>query len=143
MSEEKDHVIFTTPDDETDFVEEKDALPVGADVGEAVGPGGEIDWDCPCLQGMTDGPCGEKFKDAFSCFVYSQEEEKGSDCINQFQAMQECLVANADYYGFNDEEENKETTEAATDSSDVKETAEAVTEVAIEAAESVAVKSDS
>ena len=41
-------------------------------------------WE-PCLQcsdttlaaGMTDGPCGDKFKDAFSCFVYSQEEEKG------------------------------------------------------------------
>jgi hypothetical protein len=47
----KDHIIFTTPDDEADFTEEKDSLPVGADVGEAVGPGGEIDWDCPCLQG--------------------------------------------------------------------------------------------
>eukprot|EP00045_Choanoeca_perplexa_P020856 m.5188 g.5188 ORF g.5188 m.5188 type:complete len:148 (-) comp7480_c0_seq1:223-666(-) len=115
MSEGKDHIIFTTPDDESDFIEEKDALPVGADVGEAVGPGGEIDWDCPCLHGMTDGPCGDKFKEAFSCFVYSQEEQKGSDCVGQFQAMQECLVANADYYGFGDDEPAEPSTQAEED----------------------------
>lgn len=27
---------------------------------------GEINWDCPCLGGMADGPCGEEFKKAFS-----------------------------------------------------------------------------
>jgi intermembrane space import and assembly protein 40 len=46
---------------------------------------GEINWDCPCLGGMAHGPCGEEFKAAFSCFVYSQEEPKGMDCIDKFQ----------------------------------------------------------
>jgi intermembrane space import and assembly protein 40 len=46
---------------------------------------GEINWDCPCLGGMAHGPCGEQFKTAFSCFVYSTEEPKGMDCIEKFQ----------------------------------------------------------
>lgn len=46
---------------------------------------GEINWDCPCLGGMADGPCGEEFKTAFSCFVYSNEEPKGMECIDKFQ----------------------------------------------------------
>ena len=33
-------------------------------------PSGEINWDCPCLGGMAQGPCGQEFKDAFSCFHY-------------------------------------------------------------------------
>lgn len=48
---------------------------------------GEINWDCPCLGGMADGPCGEEFKAAFSCFVYSKEEPKGMDCIDKFQCV--------------------------------------------------------
>lgn len=46
---------------------------------------GEINWDCPCLGGMAHGPCGEEFKSAFSCFVYSTEEPKGMDCVDKFQ----------------------------------------------------------
>ena len=46
---------------------------------------GEINWDCPCLGGMAHGPCGEEFRTAFSCFVYSNEEPKGMDCIEKFQ----------------------------------------------------------
>ena len=46
---------------------------------------GEINWDCPCLGGMAHGPCGEEFKAAFSCFVYSNEEPKGMDCIEKFK----------------------------------------------------------
>ena len=48
---------------------------------------GEINWDCPCLGGMADGPCGEQFKAAFSCFVYSTEEPKGMECIEKFQCV--------------------------------------------------------
>ncbi|GKT85987.1 mitochondrial intermembrane space import and assembly protein 40 [Colletotrichum tofieldiae] len=55
---------------------------------------GEINWDCPCLGGMADGPCGEEFKAAFSCFVYSTEEPKGIDCIEKFQYL--ALDANTD-----------------------------------------------
>jgi len=46
---------------------------------------GEINWDCPCLGGMATGPCGDEFKAAFSCFVYSKEEPKGVDCIENFK----------------------------------------------------------
>lgn len=46
---------------------------------------GEINWDCPCLGGMAHGPCGEDFKAAFSCFVHSEEEPKGMECIDKFK----------------------------------------------------------
>ncbi|KAG6028623.1 hypothetical protein E4U40_000915 [Claviceps sp. LM458 group G5] len=60
---------------------------------------GEINWDCPCLGGMAHGPCGEEFKAAFSCFVYSTDEPKGMDCIDKFQGMQECFRKYPDHYG--------------------------------------------
>ncbi|KZL67277.1 chch domain-containing protein [Colletotrichum incanum] len=60
---------------------------------------GEINWDCPCLGGMADGPCGEEFKAAFSCFVYSTEEPKGMDCIEKFQGMQTCFRKYPEIYG--------------------------------------------
>ncbi|UNI15913.1 Oxidoreductase [Purpureocillium takamizusanense] len=60
---------------------------------------GEINWDCPCLGGMAHGPCGEEFKTAFSCFVYSNEEPKGMDCIEKFQGMQECFRKYPEVYG--------------------------------------------
>lgn len=53
---------------------------------------GEINWDCPCLGGMADGPCGEDFKAAFSCFVFSTEEPKGMDCIDKFQYVTETYL---------------------------------------------------
>ena len=40
-------------------------------------PNGEINWDCTCLGGMPQGPCGQEFKDAFSCFHYRCAGEKG------------------------------------------------------------------
>lgn len=46
---------------------------------------GEINWDCPCLGGMAHGPCGDQFREAFSCFVYSKEEPKGVECIDKFK----------------------------------------------------------
>lgn len=59
---------------------------------------GEINWDCPCLGGMADGPCGPEFKEAFSCFVFSQEEPKGMDCIDKFQNMQQCFQRHPEVY---------------------------------------------
>lgn len=46
---------------------------------------GEINWECPCLGGMAHGPCGEEFKAAFSCFVYSKTDPQGMDCIDNFK----------------------------------------------------------
>lgn len=67
---------------------------------------GEINWDCPCLGGMAHGPCGEQFRAAFSCFVYSKEEPKGVDCIEHFKTMQDCFREHPEIYGSElDEEE--------------------------------------
>ncbi|TDZ49684.1 Mitochondrial intermembrane space import and assembly protein 40 [Colletotrichum trifolii] len=77
-----------------------EALEAEADQQGAFNPEtGEINWDCPCLGGMADGPCGEEFKAAFSCFVYSKEEPKGIDCIEKFQGMQTCFRKYPEVYG--------------------------------------------
>lgn len=56
---------------------------------------------------MASGPCGEQFKSAFSCFHYSTEEIKGSDCVDQFRAMQECMQKYPDLYPQEDDEERE------------------------------------
>merc|ERR1712156_280976 len=61
-------------------------------------PNGEINWNCPCLGGMAMGPCGVEFREAFSCFHYSEAEPKGSDCIEKFVGMQECMSAHPEVY---------------------------------------------
>ncbi|KAJ7999000.1 hypothetical protein DPEC_G00210840 [Dallia pectoralis] len=66
-------------------------------------PSGEINWNCPCLGGMASGPCGTQFKEAFSCFHYSSEEVKGSECIDNFRAMQECMQKYPELYPQEDE----------------------------------------
>jgi len=60
---------------------------------------GEINWDCPCLGGMAYGPCGMQFREAFSCFVFSEEEPKGINCVEKFKAMQDCFRAHPEEYG--------------------------------------------
>ena len=52
---------------------------------------GDINWNCPCLGGMAVGPCGVEFREAFSCFHYSEADPKGSDCIEKFSEMQKCM----------------------------------------------------
>ncbi|CAG8558449.1 12504_t:CDS:2 [Ambispora leptoticha] len=59
---------------------------------------GEINWDCPCLGGMAKGPCGEQFKAAFSCFIYSNAEQKGADCLDAFREMNDCFKKYPDVY---------------------------------------------
>ncbi|ODV80820.1 uncharacterized protein CANTADRAFT_32900, partial [Suhomyces tanzawaensis NRRL Y-17324] len=59
---------------------------------------GEINWDCPCLGGMAHGPCGEEFKEAFACFVYSESEPKGIDCIKKFENMRTCFKQYPEHY---------------------------------------------
>lgn len=60
---------------------------------------GEINWDCPCLGGMAHGPCGMQFREAFSCFVFSEKDPKGIDCVEKFKAMQDCFREHPDVYG--------------------------------------------
>ena len=69
---------------------------------------GEINWDCPCLGGMATGPCGEEFKAAFSCFVYSTEEPKGMDCIEKFKGMQNCFREYPEIYGAELQEDDED-----------------------------------
>lgn len=78
---------------------EDEAEAADADQGAAFDPAtGEINWDCPCLGGMAHGPCGEHFKDAFSCFVRSEQEPKGIECVDKFKAMQDCFRAHPEVY---------------------------------------------
>ncbi|KAJ3988512.1 hypothetical protein F5890DRAFT_1491147, partial [Lentinula detonsa] len=78
---------------------------------------GEINWDCPCLGGMAYGPCGPEFREAFSCFIYSEEEPKGINCVEKFQAMQTCFRAHPEVYAdeIMDDEEDGKTAEGATE----------------------------
>eukprot|EP00053_Salpingoeca_punica_P001590 m.34148 g.34148 ORF g.34148 m.34148 type:complete len:135 (+) comp11108_c0_seq1:157-561(+) len=92
MAVPKDQILYVT-EEEQEGVEE-DVLAES----NALGPDGEIDWDCPCLQGMASTVCGEDFKAAFSCFVNSKSEVKGSECIEYFGKLHECMAANVDKY---------------------------------------------
>ncbi|KAB0373666.1 hypothetical protein FD755_015325 [Muntiacus reevesi] len=51
----------------------------------------DINRNCLCLEGMARGPSGEPLKAAFSCFHYSKEDVRGSDCTDQSWAVQECM----------------------------------------------------
>ncbi|KAJ7770137.1 hypothetical protein DFH07DRAFT_805883 [Mycena maculata] len=79
---------------------------------------GEINWDCPCLGGMAHGPCGPEFREAFSCFVHSEDEPKGINCVEKFQGMQTCFREHPDVYASeiaDDEEAENADREAAKD----------------------------
>ncbi|KAF2762319.1 hypothetical protein EJ05DRAFT_461078 [Pseudovirgaria hyperparasitica] len=73
---------------------------------------GEINWDCPCLGGMAHGPCGEEFKTAFSCFVFSEADPKGMDCIDKFQGMQTCFRKYPEIYGSELEDDDEDEQQA-------------------------------
>lgn len=89
-----------TPDDASKPSNELKDLDEEANSQGAYNPEtGEINWDCPCLGGMAHGPCGMQFRDAFSCFVHSEEEPKGVDCVEKFKAMQDCFREHPDVYG--------------------------------------------
>lgn len=48
---------------------------------------------------MAYGSCGKEFKDAFSCFHYSEEDPKGSDCVDSFMKMHTCFQEFPEEYG--------------------------------------------
>ncbi|KAI8351319.1 hypothetical protein B0O80DRAFT_456258, partial [Mortierella sp. GBAus27b] len=81
---------------------------------------GEINWDCPCLGGMAQPPCGETFKEAFSCFVFSTSEPKGMDCIDKFKALQECFREHPEVYAdqLNDDDDDDEDAKKSEDKED-------------------------
>ncbi|KAF5354829.1 hypothetical protein D9756_005365 [Leucocoprinus leucothites] len=77
---------------------------------------GEINWDCPCLGGMAHGPCGPDFREAFSCFIFSEQEPKGIDCVEKFKAMQDCFRRHPEVYSdeIMDDDEEEEASAAGT-----------------------------
>lgn len=99
---------------------------------------GEINWDCPCLGGMAHGPCGEEFRAAFSCFVFSEEEPKGMNCIDHFKEMQTCFRAHPDIYAAELEGDDDETLDEGLEEErkelvkEIKERRETVAETAAE-----------
>lgn len=96
----KDVIVFLTQQDEPSSPSPAREEPAESTQAEAYNEEtGEINWDCPCLGGMVKPPCGDRFKEAFSCFVHSKEEPKGADCVEQFRAMQECFKEHPDIYG--------------------------------------------
>ncbi|THU67161.1 hypothetical protein C4D60_Mb05t21730 [Musa balbisiana] len=63
---------------------------------------------CPCVADLRKGPCGVQFSEAFVCFIKSTAEEKGSDCVNPFVALQNCIKANPDAFTKDILDEEKE-----------------------------------
>lgn len=102
---------------------------------------GEINWDCPCLGGMAHGPCGEEFKEAFACFVYSETEPKGMDCIKKFEAMRTCFRRYPEHYKEQLLDEEELEREVGGDSSSSSSSSE--TPVAQEGSSNETVKTDS
>ncbi|KAG5838429.1 coiled-coil-helix-coiled-coil-helix domain containing 4b [Anguilla anguilla] len=110
--EGKDRIIFVTKEDHeapsnAELIAEDPDDPY--EEHGLILPSGDINWNCPCLGGMASGPCGEQFKSAFSCFHYSKEELKGSDCLDQFRGMQECMQRYPELYPQEDEKEGAST----------------------------------
>lgn len=87
--EGKDIIILATKEDHE--VPSKVELPELEPQPGLIFPNGEINWNCPCLGGMATGPCGVEFREAFSCFHYSEADPKGSDCVDMFKDMQICM----------------------------------------------------
>ncbi|KAG8549419.1 hypothetical protein GDO81_021258 [Engystomops pustulosus] len=52
-------------------------------------PNGDINWKLSVLGGMASGPCGGALRRPSPVFHYSQEEVKGSDCLEQVWGIRE------------------------------------------------------
>ncbi|CDF77416.1 unnamed protein product [Chondrus crispus] len=76
---------------------------------------------CPCIAAMRDGPCGDAFTSAYRCFLESETEPKGMNCIDSFSAMQTCMVAHPEDYPV-DEDGDPNLAEGKMEQPDVAET---------------------
>jgi mitochondrial intermembrane space import and assembly protein 40 len=98
----KDTVIFASREDHA--TPSKIELPESEAQPGLLLPSGEINWNCPCLGGMATGPCGVEFREAFSCFHYSESETKGAECYDAFKTMRDCFSKYPSVYKQDDEE---------------------------------------
>ncbi|XP_062159541.1 mitochondrial intermembrane space import and assembly protein 40 homolog [Alnus glutinosa] len=71
-----------------------EAAAYGSDENESVDAQAQKALECPCIADLRSGPCGVQFSEAFLCFLKSSAEEKGSDCVHPFVALQNCIKAN-------------------------------------------------
>lgn len=86
-------------------------------------PNGELNWNCPCVGGMTAGPCGYEFREAFSCFHHHKNEQDGMEaCVEHFKDMHACMSQYPKVYGtfktLDDEEDDDEGNESVFDQLD-------------------------
>ncbi|KAJ8759266.1 hypothetical protein K2173_006786 [Erythroxylum novogranatense] len=72
----------------------EEAIAYGSDKNESLEVKAQKALECPCIADLRNGPCGAQFSDAFLCFLKSTAEEKGSDCVHPFVALQNCIKAN-------------------------------------------------
>ncbi|KAJ2942158.1 hypothetical protein O0L34_g11075 [Tuta absoluta] len=97
-------IVMIAPKEELS-IPSKVTLPEPEPAPGLIMPDGSINWGCPCLGGMATGPCGTQFREAFSCFHYSEAEPKGSDCYEKFSVMQDCMSHYPELYGKDDDDE--------------------------------------
>lgn len=62
--------------------------------------------NCPCIAAMRDGPCGDSFIAAYRCFLESETEPKGMDCMQQFTGMQGCMADHPEEYNMDDDDDD-------------------------------------
>nr|CAB3263827.1 mitochondrial intermembrane space import and assembly protein 40-A-like [Phallusia mammillata] len=102
--EGKDTIIFATEDylSAPSTVELKPDNPDDIDKSNvgAILPNGEINWECPCLGNLPNGPCGPDFREAFSCWVDNREDEStfAEKCYENFVKWESCLSEHKDVY---------------------------------------------
>ncbi|XP_015919479.1 mitochondrial intermembrane space import and assembly protein 40-B [Parasteatoda tepidariorum] len=89
VSHGKDKVMFLTPEELKGPSSIK--LPEDKEPRGLLQSNGDINWSCPCLGSMVVGPCNVEFRESLSCFHYSTAEPRGSDCLKQFRAMNDCM----------------------------------------------------
>ncbi|XP_020574179.1 mitochondrial intermembrane space import and assembly protein 40 homolog [Phalaenopsis equestris] len=75
-----------------------EATAEGGDENETLDQKAQRALECPCVADLRKGPCGSHFSEAFVCFIKSTAEEKGSDCVSPFVALQNCIRANPDAF---------------------------------------------
>ena len=85
----KDKVVFVTREDHES--DSKYILPPDDEPRGLILPNGDINWSCPCIGGTASGPCAFEFREAFSCFHNSKSETKGSECVEKFTALNNCM----------------------------------------------------
>merc|ERR1712151_268285 len=57
-----------------------------------------IDWECPCLSDVRQGPCADAFRSAFECAHYAENDVARLECKPRMEIMADCVRANREQY---------------------------------------------